>query len=471
MSDTTVLSVLTGATMSDGSTVFGTWTTTYNPSDMIVSITATLFVQAPDGSTTIFTVPSVTPWANPNNITGQYDVELTNASGGEYNSLYIDWFTTTPATLAVGSFGDPVYLFTSVTPNANPNAVYTLNPSSTGQINDYIICYCAGTRIHTPDGAVSVEDLAVGQAVLLASGDAAPIRWIGHRTIDLSRHKQPDLVRPIRIAAGALADNVPVRDLVVSPDHAMLVDGALIPARMLVNHSSITEETQARVVTYYHVELDRHDIIIAEGALSESYLDTGNRGIFANAPLTGLNPDMSVAQRLRMPENGACMPLATDPEAIFPIWQRLAERAGIPTLAADAAPAAIHDTGISLVVGARTIGPVVAEADRLIFALPRGAQSVRLVSAAARPNKARPWLDDRRMLGVAVNDVRADHVALPLDGPAFGTGWWDVETAGATTYRWSNGDALLSLPEGTKLLTVQISATMADAAEALPRAA
>jgi hypothetical protein len=237
----------------------------------------------------------------------------------------------------------------------------------------------------------------------------------------------------------------------------MLVDGALIPARMLVNHRSITEDTRAGTVTYFHVELDSHDIILAEGAPAESYLDTGNRGMFANAPVTFLTADLSAATRLRMPQDGACMPLATDPGTVFPIWQRLLHRAGADA-GTDGSDIAARDEGVRLVAGARTLRPIVADGGTLIFALPRDAVAVRLLSAAARPNRARPWLDDRRSLGVAVTEISADTAPVPLDGPAFGAGWWDIEQAGTGAFRWSNGDAVIAVPAGTKLLTVRLHA-------------
>ena len=96
-----------------------------------------------------------------------------------------------------------------------------------------------------------------------------------------------EMTAPIRIHENALADGVPRRDLRISPDHALLLDRVLVPARLLINGASIVRETRCRRVTYYHVELDTHDVLLAEGAPAESYLNTGNRGDFedAGAPL------------------------------------------------------------------------------------------------------------------------------------------------------------------------------------------
>jgi collagen type I/II/III/V/XI/XXIV/XXVII alpha len=154
-----------------------------------------------------------------------------------------------------------------------------------------VACYCAGTRILTLRGEVEVEHLAVGDVVLTTAGSARPVRWIGHRRVDCRHHPRPDLVWPVRVRAGAFADGSPRRDLLLSPDHALLLDvgGAacvLIPVKYLINGGAIAQERVA-AVHYYHVELDRHDIVLAEGLPAESYLDTGNRAAFANAPAFG----------------------------------------------------------------------------------------------------------------------------------------------------------------------------------------
>ena len=144
-------------------------------------------------------------------------------------------------------------------------------------------CYCRGTLIATSRGKVAVEDLQVGDLVLTASGGVRPIRWIGHRKLRLDRHPRPEAVRPVRIAAGTLADGVPARDLCVSPEHALWLDRALVAAKDLVNGATIRQE-EWREVEYFHVELDSFDILLAEGAAAESYLDCGSRKSFDNTP-------------------------------------------------------------------------------------------------------------------------------------------------------------------------------------------
>ena len=165
-----------------------------------------------------------------------------------------------------------------VTPGGRAHGFIVL--PSAAQTDVYAIaCFAAGTRIATPDGEVAVEHLRPGDDVRLASGDAAEVRWVGHRRVRCAQHPRPHDVFPVRIRAGAFAPGQPTRDLRLSPDHAVMVDGALIPVRYLLNGASIAVEPVGEV-TYHHVELERHDVLLAEGLPAESFLDTGNRTAF-----------------------------------------------------------------------------------------------------------------------------------------------------------------------------------------------
>jgi hypothetical protein len=134
-----------------------------------------------------------------------------------------------------------------------------------------------------------VELLREGDVVVTAAGEPRPIRWIGHRRIDCRRHPKPHDVWPVRVHAGAFGDGLPRRELWLSPDHAVFVEGVLIPVRYLINGRTIVQQ-RIREVTYYHVELATHDVILAEGLPCESYLDTGNRSDFANGGAVKLHP-------------------------------------------------------------------------------------------------------------------------------------------------------------------------------------
>jgi hypothetical protein len=133
--------------------------------------------------------------------------------------------------------------------------------------------------------------------VLLGGGPAgdgfAPVIWVGRREVDCARHAQPRKVWPVRVAAGAFGEGRPGRELFLSPDHAVYVEGVLIPVRCLVNGSTIAQVPVARVV-YHHVELAEHDVLLAEGLPAESFLDMRDGTKYANrSGPTRLYPDFS----------------------------------------------------------------------------------------------------------------------------------------------------------------------------------
>ncbi len=146
-----------------------------------------------------------------------------------------------------------------------------------------LACYCAGTRIMTEAGEVAVEQLSIGDRVMTVNGSARPIKWIGQRSyaglfVQDNRH-----VLPVCFKAGSLADGTPTRDLWVSPNHAMFIDGILIPAEDLVNGHGVVQANAVEVLHYFHIELESHDVILAEGAWSETFIDDDSRMMFHNA--------------------------------------------------------------------------------------------------------------------------------------------------------------------------------------------
>jgi hypothetical protein len=322
-------------------------------------------------------------------------------------------------------------------------------------------CFAEGTRILTERGEVPVEALRAGDVVVTHLGDPRVVRWIGRRRIDLRRHANPSRVRPIRIAAEAFPDNKPHRELRVSPDHAVLFDGVLIPAKLLVNGASILVDTECRAVTYFHVELDQHDILLAEGLAAESYLDTGNRAMFENGgdPVR-LHPDFAAEQWLR--ETLSCAPFASAPERVEPVWRGLAERAEalgwrLPIVKVTA------DPDLRVMAGPRRIDPVSAAGGRYLFAIPAGDAPLRLVSRAARPCEMTPWIDEPRALGVLVRRLTVRSATgvsdIAMDGPAFGRGWWDAEWHALGPCRWTDGDAPLPAT-GPVVLEVKLGGTV-----------
>ena len=159
--------------------------------------------------------------------------------------------------------------------------------------NATLACFLRGTKIMTIKGPIAVESLATGDVVTLSAGGAGRISWIGERGINCGLHPDPETVWPVQIAAGAFGPGLPERDLYLSPDHAIFVNDVLVPVKHLMNGTSIAQAKLDRV-QYFHLELERHEVILAEGLPVESYLDTGDRANFRNCDtLVRLNPDFT----------------------------------------------------------------------------------------------------------------------------------------------------------------------------------
>ncbi len=172
-----------------------------------------------------------------------------------------------------------------------------------GQTIDLLtICFMSGTMIRTAAGEVPVESLERGDLVLTAEGEARPVVWIGRQTI-ASRFANPLRNWPIRVAAGAIADNVPCRDLLVSPEHALLVGDILVHAGALVNGTTIRRESHVpETFVYYHVELDDHSLILAENVPAETFVDNVDRRHFDNwAEHQEMFPDGRAIEELPFP--------------------------------------------------------------------------------------------------------------------------------------------------------------------------
>ena len=201
-------------------------------------------------------------------------------------------FSDTPGEVnEVASFGNTI-VEGDVNGDGTPDfeiLLYGAKTLSTSDFNFSAACFRAGTRILTDRGEIRVEDLAAGDRVVTAAGAIRPIEWIGYRHVDCRRHPRPRDVWPIRVRAGAFAPGLPIRDLLLSPDHAVYVDDQLVPIRYLANGASIAQEEVASV-TYFHIELATHDVLLAEAMPAETYLDTGNRTSFANGAFLRAHP-------------------------------------------------------------------------------------------------------------------------------------------------------------------------------------
>jgi Ca2+-binding RTX toxin-like protein len=323
--------------------------------------------------------------------------------------------------------------------HANGNTTITLTNGSTltfiGTTQLYLTsadtfsaaCFLRGTLIATARGDVAVETLRQGDKIRTAAG-LAPVVWIGRRRIDLRRAPE---AAPVRIHAGALGPHIPARDLLVSPGHCMFLGGHLIPAERLLNGRTITQDTARREIEYLHIELPAHAILFAEGAATESWLDTGNRAMFENAAVADLlfnqsretNPDHAWA------ENG-CAPMITQ----GPILDAVRD-----SIDANAYP---DDDAPEFTITAS--GPT-------NFTIPAGVSAIWLTS-----NTRRVGADPRR-LGAAISAWSLNGATLPLDHPRLSFGFYATETTQDSAWRWSNGRSRIEVGHSDHPRTLNIT--------------
>ena len=323
--------------------------------------------------------------------------------------------------------------------------------------NEPAVCYAAGTRILTRQGEVAVEALREGDEVMTLLGQGfAAVTWLGHHRMNLRTHPDPRAVQPVRILAGAFGPRRPARDLRVSPGHALYVDGVLIQAERLVNGATIRREADCETVVYWHVELDRHDVILAEGMPAESYLDTGNRTAFVGGgDFVQLHPDFA-------PRHWAetCAPMVHEGAALEAAKARLLRRAQ------DAFGWQVsREPGLHVLADGAAIAGVVSERGHR-FALPAGCRELRLVSRRWVPAEMLSGSTDMRVLGVCVRRLVLDGRELALDDAALSDGWDKPERDDYGAQRWTTGSAVL--PPGARNLVVELDGLFAAWSDPAP---
>jgi hypothetical protein len=293
-----------------------------------------------------------------------------------------------------------------------------------------VVCFCANTLILTPSGERRVQELAIGDMVTTHRGTARRIVWVGTGKV-LATQGRRDAATPVIMRKGALADNVPHRDLRVTKGHSFYIDNVLIPVEFLVNHRSILWDDQAQEVTIYHVELETHDVLVANGAPAESYRDDGNRWLFRNA-----NSGWG------QPPQAPCAPVLTGGPVVDAAWRRLLECAGpwpgVPMT---------DDPNLHLLVDGRRVDAASRSNVWHVFRLAAPPAVVRIVSRSGVPQEI-GLARDPRCLGVALRQIivtRGIQIrTIEAEDAVLTDGFHGYERDNDT--RWTDGDA--AVPAG-----------------------
>jgi hypothetical protein len=339
-------------------------------------------------------------------------------------SISLSWTGMTPSMLDSGNVTTP-----PVTPATTYDKFYSNKIVGT--------CFAAGTLIRTPAGDALVETLRVGDLVVTASGETRPVKWMGHTDIDFRRTPRGGPGLPIRIAADAFGPARPSKDLYLSAGHSVCVDllgEVLIPVEHLINGGTIAEiDTDA--ISYWHVELESHDILLANNLPAESYLAMANRGGFEE--LRGVLPTQ--VEGLERTHADFCRPVVTEGPMLDFVRQRLVARAEEIGWKPE------REANLHLTVDGRVVRPL-AEDGSAAFLFRADAKDLRLMSNAFAPS-AFGSSDERRLgvmlLGLALSGSGGEPRRISLDDDRLVDGVHHIENHGGALRRWTTGEFVL----------------------------
>jgi antigen 43 len=369
-------------------------------------------------------------------------------------------FSTTADSLTISS-GGSAYTISATGIGASGGQLLVDQDDGSLLYEEAAPCFLAGTLIRTPEGGTAVEDLRVGDEVVVQTREGEEVRavsWKGSAVAVARPDLRADLSNyPVRILKDAIAEGVPNKDLLVTPDHFAAFEGYLLPVRTLVNDRSIFYDRSQASYTYYHFEAGTHALVYADGMLMDTFLDAGHRRAFSRQ--AGLLP-------LRAPDliEDAVLPWNVHPWFVEPIHRAIAERAKARGIALrETPPALTAESDLHLIADdGRLIQPNRNANGVATFSLPDSIRSVRIVSRTSRKaDTIGPFQDDRRFLGVHVGAIELIEGGVRRDIEAHLTdpdlaGWHEIDGEG----RWTAGDALVPLgdrrPHAIGLLSLRI---------------
>lgn len=457
VSGSNLASVLTGSTINFGA---GGGTLILNGGGTLIDLSGTSITNYNPAKDTIELQNTVTAISG-YTISGTGSSRTVTLFGGNNNTQIATYTVTlaSGATLADGTYN-------ALSATNNPLKITYSNG------NTYIgVCFLADSMIRTPSGETPIQDLRTGDEILAWHEGTPAIRkviWTGRRQATTNPSLPDDQAGyPIRILANAIAENVPHKDMLITAEHCLFLDGRFVPARMLVNGNSIFYDRSLTSYEYFHVETREHSVIMADGMLTESYLDTGNRHTFRQDEKI-----LAIGGQHKSWEDAAA-PLEVSRAFVEPLYRQIEARAlthcqlDKSMASTGQTPQITEDPDLHLLASdGQIIYPMRQTKDRVLFMIPPGISSVRLMSRASRPcDTIGPFVDDRRALGVLVGDIvffdsgnttdlEAHLEHQPLDG------WAGPENARC---RWTTGNGLIPLGERAPLhfgvLSITILAT------------
>ncbi|WP_179194059.1 Hint domain-containing protein [Acetobacter indonesiensis] len=335
-------------------------------------------------------------------------------------------------------------------------------------------CFLTGTLIRMLDGQIAVEDVRPGDTVMVRKGDAfvpTTVKWVGkNKSVVRSDAAYTDEAGyPVLIMKDALADGVPFKDLRVTPEHCLFIDGQFIPARMLVNGRSIRYDTNYAVYDYYHIETEDHSVIEADGVLTETYLDTGNRASFAR--IDGSDVVSGYFDATKDWAHDAAAPLATSRDVVEPVHKAIAARSAVVAqdvvVAEDATWS--DDANLHLETENGSVIRAMKQVNNTVsFMLPPGVQKVFITSRTSRPvDVFGAFVDDRRELGVQIGKIElfsgVETVSVSSHLETETLEGWAAQEDNATA-RWTSGRAVVDLSgastDGFRMLTLDVVSTV-----------